>query len=89
MQYIDKAIGNNKTRDRIEKVVHGVCNHLPKTVAKDCNEFMTDYADSIINILSDEVSPKKAFTFLDLCKVSIVQIKGTAIKIIITYYNYI
>jgi len=88
MQYIDKAIGNDKTRDKIEKVVHGVCNHLPKTVAKDCNKFVDDYADAIITILSQEVSPKEACTLLGLCKVSMMQIRGTVIKVIITYYNY-
>jgi len=85
MQYIDKAIGNNKTRDKIEKAVHGVCNHLPKTVAEECNEFVNDYADAIISILSEEVSPKEACTLLGLCKVSIVQIRGTVIKVIITF----
>jgi len=89
MQYIDKVIDNNKTRDRIEKVVHGVCKHLSKIDAEDCNEFMNDNADAIINILSEEVSPKNVCKFLDLCKITIEQIQGTVIKVIITYYNYI
>jgi len=88
MHSIAKKIGNNKTQDRIEKVVHDVCYHLPKTVAKDCNKFVDDYADAIINILSQEISPKEACTLLSLCKVSMMQIRGTVIKVI-TYYNYI
>lgn len=76
MQYIDKAIGNEKTRDKIEKAVHGVCNHLPKTVSKECNKFVDEYADAMMSILSEDVSPKEACTVLGLCKVSMIQIQG-------------
>lgn len=76
MQYIDKAIGNEKTRDKIEKVVHSVCNYLPKTVAKECNKFVDEYADALISILSEDVTPKEACTVLGLCKVSMIQIQG-------------
>lgn len=76
MQYIDKAIGNEKTRDKIEKVVHDVCNHLPKTVAADCNQFVDKYADAVISILSEDVSPKEVCTMIGLCKISMQQIQG-------------
>jgi len=86
VEYIYKVIANNTTRDWIKKVVHGVCNHLPKTVANYCNEFVDDYADTIINTLSELVSsPKKTCTVLSLCKKSIVQIRGTVLKVIITF----
>lgn len=75
MQYIDKVIGNKKTRDEIEKAVHSVCNHLPKTVAQDCNKFVDEYADAVISILSEDVSPKEACALLGLCKVSMKQIQ--------------
>lgn len=79
MKYIDKEIGNKKARDKIENVVHGVCNHLPKTVAKECNDFVDNYADTVIRILSEDVSPKEACRVLGLCTVSMVQIQGTEI----------
>ncbi|XP_070151642.1 prosaposin [Polyergus mexicanus] len=75
MQYIDKVIRKNKTRDEIEKAVHGVCNHLPKTVAKDCNQFVDEYADALISILAEDVSPKEACTLLGLCQISMMQIQ--------------
>ncbi|KAL6260537.1 hypothetical protein P5V15_008060 [Pogonomyrmex californicus] len=75
MQYIEKAIGNKKTRDKIETAVHGVCNHLPKTVAKECNDFVDEYADALISVLSNDISPKEACTVLGLCKVSMEQIQ--------------
>lgn len=79
MQYIDKVIRKNKTRDEIEKAVHGVCNHLPKTVAKDCNQFVDEYADALISILAEDVSPKEACTLLGLCQISMIQIQGMII----------
>lgn len=88
MQYIDKAIGNEKTRDKIEKAVHSVCNHLPKTVAADCNKFVDEYADAVISILSQDVTPKEACTLLGLCKVNMIQIQGIVIEVIIIYYNF-
>ncbi|XP_072743485.1 uncharacterized protein Sap-r [Anoplolepis gracilipes] len=75
MQYIDKVIGNKKTRSEIENAVHSVCNHLPKTVSKECNQFVDEYADTIISILSEDVSPKEACALLGLCKVSMMQIQ--------------
>jgi len=88
MHYIDNVIDNNKTRDRIEKLIHGVCKHLPKIDVDDCNKFVNDNADAVITILSEEVSPKEACKILDLCKVTMTQIQGAVIKIITTYYNY-
>ncbi|XP_011875606.1 PREDICTED: proactivator polypeptide isoform X2 [Vollenhovia emeryi] len=80
MQYIDKAIGNRKTRDEIEHAVHSVCNHLPKTVAKECNQFVDEYADALISILAEDVSPKEACSMLGLCKVSMVQIQDSVFE---------
>lgn len=79
MRYIDKVIINKKNRNEIEKVVHDVCNHLPKTVAKDCNQFVDEYADAVISILADDVSPQEACSLLGLCTVSMIQIQGMII----------
>lgn len=79
MRYIDKVIGNEKNRNAIEKAVHDVCNHLPKTVAKDCNQFVDQYADALISILAEDVSPKEACTLLGLCQISMIQIQGIII----------
>lgn len=76
MQYVDKAIGNEKTREKIEKVVHGVCNHLPKTVGAECNDFVDKYADIVIQILSQNVTPKEVCSMMGLCKVDMHQIQG-------------
>jgi len=77
MQYIDKAIGKKNSREHIENVIHGMCNHLPKSFAKDCNNFVDEYGDVVITILTDEISPKEVCSILGLCKVSLKQIEGT------------
>lgn len=76
MQYVDKVIGNEKTREKIEKVVHGVCNHLPKSLASECNEFVDKYADVVITILSQDVSPKEVCAMIGLCKSSVPHVRG-------------
>lgn len=80
MQYIDKAIGDKKTRDKIEKAVHHVCDYLPRTVSKDCNHFVEEYADAVINILADDVSPKEVCTIIGLCKVNMIQIQESVME---------
>lgn len=77
MQYIDKVIGKEKTREKIEKMVHGVCNHLPKSLASECNQFVDKYADTVITILSEDVSPKEVCIMIGLCKSSVPNVEGT------------
>jgi saposin len=77
MQYIEKAIGKKNSREHIENVIHSMCNHLPKSFAKDCNNFVDEYGDVLITILADEISPKEICSILGLCKVSLKQVEGT------------
>ncbi|EFN88386.1 prosaposin [Harpegnathos saltator] len=80
MQYIDKAIGNEKTREKLEKMVHGVCNHLPKSLASECNQFVDKYADVVITILSQDVTPKEVCVMMNLCKNSVPHVKESIME---------
>ncbi|XP_015590045.1 prosaposin [Cephus cinctus] len=75
MQYIEKSLKNKKNKDEIEKVVHGVCNYLPKTIANECNDFVTEYADIVIDLLSQEVEPKEVCTMIGLCQADMQKIQ--------------
>ncbi|XP_033224393.1 prosaposin [Belonocnema kinseyi] len=75
MQYIEKAMSNKKTKDEVETIIHGVCNHLPKTISQECNQFVNQYADVVIDLLVQEVSPKEICTMIGLCSDSRLQIK--------------
>lgn len=68
MQYLEKAMKNKSTRDEIEHVVHGVCNFLPHTISTECNGFVDQYADLVIELLTQEVSPREVCTIIDLCQ---------------------
>lgn len=68
MQYIEKAMKNKSTKDKIEKVVHEACNYLPKTVSQECNDFVNEYADLVIKLLSENISPKEICTMMKLCQ---------------------
>ncbi|XP_001603446.1 uncharacterized protein LOC100119722 [Nasonia vitripennis] len=68
MQYVEKAMSSRKTKDEIEHMIHGVCNHLPKHMSEKCNNFVNEYAEIVIELLAQEVSPKEICTIVDLCK---------------------
>lgn len=75
MQYIDKVISVKTNREKIEKIVIGVCNHLPKSMSSECNKFVNEYADAVIQILSQDVSPKEVCTMIGLCKINMKMIE--------------
>lgn len=77
MQYVDKALGTKKSKSEIEKAVHKVCKYLPKTVSEECNQFVDEYGDTLIDILSEEVSPKEACALMNLCKVDMAQMQAS------------
>ncbi|XP_012276553.1 prosaposin [Orussus abietinus] len=75
MQYVEKALRNKKTQEEIESVVHGVCNHLPKTVSQECNDFVKEYAELIISLVSQDISPREICSIIGLCQPNLKQIE--------------
>ncbi|CAK9829953.1 PSAP [Anthophora retusa] len=78
MQVIDEQLDNEKEKDKIESVVHGVCNHLPETVSGKCNSFVNKYGDAIIELITKDVSPKQLCTLLALCTNSPQELEETS-----------
>lgn len=75
MQYLEKAMSTRKSKDEIEHIVHGACNHLPQHMAEKCNNFVNEYAEIVIELLTQEVSPKEICTIVDLCKPDTTEIR--------------
>ncbi|XP_014225050.1 uncharacterized protein LOC106651173 [Trichogramma pretiosum] len=75
MQYLEKAMNSKKSKDEIEQMFHGVCNHLPRHMSEKCNTFVTEYAEVVIELLTQEVSPKEICTIIDLCKSDTTKLK--------------
>lgn len=40
---------------------------MPKNVAQECNDFVTKYADLVIDLLAQELSPGDVCSVLKLC----------------------
>lgn len=76
MEYLEKAMSKKSTKDEIEKLIHEVCEYLPKSAAKSCDNFVNEYADIVITLLSQEVSPREICTLINACEDKIQQIKG-------------
>lgn len=76
MKYVEKAMRNKSTKDEIEKIVHGMCNFLPQSVGKECNDFVNQYAELVIELLSQEVTPHEICTLIGLCQANVQQVLG-------------
>ncbi|KAG7213045.1 hypothetical protein KM043_002376 [Ampulex compressa] len=77
MERIDGAMGNEKNRNKIEHLVRDVCEALPKTVRKQCYDFIDQYADVVIEILSKDVSPKQVCSMIGLCAVDMKKLEAS------------
>ncbi|XP_043511576.1 prosaposin [Frieseomelitta varia] len=77
MHYVDKVLANEKEKHKVEKAVHDVCNHLPKSVSRDCNDFVNKYAATVIDVITKDVSPKQVCTMLAFCSVFIQEVKAS------------
>ncbi|XP_077287168.1 prosaposin [Arctopsyche grandis] len=67
MTQLEKELHDKATADEIKKVVHSVCSHMPKNVKKECDEFVDKYADIVIALLTQELSPADVCSMLKFC----------------------
>ncbi|KAK9506482.1 hypothetical protein O3M35_008415 [Rhynocoris fuscipes] len=67
MTKLEQELKDKKTEEEIKETVYKICNHLPKTVAPQCKNFVQQYADFILDLLSQEIEPKEICTYLNLC----------------------
>ncbi|XP_072050756.1 uncharacterized protein [Amphiura filiformis] len=58
---------SNKTEAEIEKALEKVCSVLPSEYAKDCDDFVTKYTATIIQLLTHEVAPEAVCALIQLC----------------------
>ncbi|XP_046741352.1 prosaposin isoform X2 [Diprion similis] len=75
MKQLEQSMKSKHSRDEVEKIVHGVCNILPKTVKRECNDFVNKYADLVIDMLVAEVNPKDICQAISLCGQQIEQMQ--------------
>lgn len=66
MTRLETELKNKKTQDEIRSSVLNICSKLPKSVAPNCKQFVQEYADLIINLVST-VPPKEICGEINLC----------------------
>ncbi|XP_049804326.1 prosaposin [Schistocerca nitens] len=64
---IQEQLKDKPTEDEIKAIVHDICNYMPRTVAKECNDFVNQYADLVITLLSETMDPQAVCTAIKLC----------------------
>ncbi|KAM8701329.1 hypothetical protein ACLKA7_000911, partial [Drosophila subpalustris] len=66
MTKLEAELKNKTEQDEIKKALRSICDHLPKTVRKQCDSFVDGYAAAIISLMSS-VPPKEVCQKLQLC----------------------
>ncbi|XP_028408448.1 prosaposin-like isoform X2 [Dendronephthya gigantea] len=67
MKELDSILGDKATREEIEAALDKVCSLLPSTIRSECDTFVNKYADEIITLLLEEITPDQICTKLGLC----------------------
>ncbi|KAJ8674866.1 hypothetical protein QAD02_010652 [Eretmocerus hayati] len=87
MKYVEHFMNTRKSKDEIEHMIHNICNHLPKHMSQKCNDFVNEYAEIVIELLTHEVSPKEMCTVIGLCKADTTKVRDT-FESVNSYYNF-
>lgn len=67
MDKLEGLLVNNATEEQIEAALEKVCNFLPKTLSTECDAFVKEYSQVILQILLKQVTPKAVCSLLGLC----------------------
>jgi len=65
---LDKMLSDKNTEEEVKQALEEVCDILPKSVSKECDQFVETYTDIVIQMLTGEITPEEACTYLQLCK---------------------
>jgi len=65
---IDKMLKDRTNEQEIEDALESVCSVLPSSVTKQCDEFVEQYTNLIIQLLTGEVTPEEVCKYIGLCK---------------------
>jgi uncharacterized protein YutE (UPF0331/DUF86 family) len=67
MREVDNILKENRSKEAIENTLQTICSKLPSTISKECSDFVSQYADLVIDLLINEVDPKNVCTALKVC----------------------
>lgn len=66
MTRLENELKDKKTQDEIRETVQTICSKLPKSVSSNCKQFVQQYAELIISLVST-VPPKQLCGEINLC----------------------
>lgn len=72
-----------KFQDEIKQIVYDVCNIMPKTLRTECNDFVKQNADTIIQLLVAALEPSDVCAVMNLCTAKNIAVKGNKRMVIV------
>ncbi|KAJ8911584.1 hypothetical protein NQ315_016121 [Exocentrus adspersus] len=67
MKEIEDQLKDKKTDDEIKNVVYDICNVMPGSIKTECNAFVKQYADTVIQLLIAALEPSDICSYMKLC----------------------
>lgn len=67
LHFIQEAITNPTTEEKVKTTLAKVCKKLPESISEQCTQFVDLYGDAIVAILAQEIDPSQVCSMLHLC----------------------
>jgi len=65
---LDSMLEDKTNEEQIKAALESICSILPKSIESQCDKFVEQYTDIIIEMLTKDVTPEMICTNLGLCK---------------------
>ena len=56
---LDEMLEDKKNEQEIKDALDSLCSYLPNSIASECKTFVDTYTDMIIEMLTNDVTPKE------------------------------
>ncbi|XP_055948969.1 uncharacterized protein LOC129981935 isoform X2 [Argiope bruennichi] len=73
---VEEIMKNNKTEDEIKNALDKVCSYLPSSLATKCEQFVNQYTELLIDLISQNLSPDLVCAAVEICPVADVECEG-------------
>ena len=63
---LDEMIEDKNNEQQIKDALDSLCTYLPNSIASECKTFVDTYTDMIIEMLTNNVTPKEVISCIPL-----------------------
>lgn len=67
IQYLEALVEQNATTREIEQILEKICNFLPQSMTKQCEDVIEKYGDLVVHFITSMASPKEICTLMGIC----------------------